>query len=272
MRDTEEAVAERRHRDERPARRPFRTARVAWYYEALVWLAVTVPTLLLVGPLGMWVFCWVAVSAVVVLLWRSRQSTHPRDPGLQIYDDVDRARPGIAAPAGVSSSQLYVPYGIALGWFVERGLVSDWFRAQSGSELDDLAAGRLTGPELYARWHGVFASDMLDEEGQAFTRRYMWGAEPFGVLQNTQLRASQLAWPTPRRPHHRWFHRDLATLQGDLASPYLLPDDAATADAFAQLADRRLARWRRWRIAFALYEAERASVRRKLDRHFAPPA
>jgi len=114
-------------------------------------------------------------------------------------------KPG-ALPAGVPSSQLFVPCGLALGWFVRRGLVSDWFRAESATELAAFDAGRTSGPQLYAWWHGILASDMLDDEGKAFARRYLWGVEPWGTLREGARLGGRVPrfWPDDRQ---RWFAR-----------------------------------------------------------------
>ena len=160
------------------------------------------------------------------------------------------------------SSQLFVPCGLALGWFVRRGLVSDWFRAESAAELAEFDAGRTSGPQLYAWWHGVLASDMLDDEG---------GRSPAGTCGASNrgarcARGSRLGgrvprfWPDERQ---RWFARDLAELQGGRATFYLLGDDAETAAAFDRLADRRLAHWRRWRFTYALWESARQRAPRR---------
>ena len=155
-----------------------------------------------------------------------------------------------------------------------RGLVSDWFRSVSGAEVDDLLADRLSGPQLYGRWHGVLASDMLGDEGATFARRYLWGVEPHGALQVDRIAAGRPfgrnAWPHPR-PDQQWFVRDLETLAGPGQSAYLLADTPETAAAFDRLADARLARWRRWRTVYALYESERVAVRRRFARYYAFP-
>jgi hypothetical protein len=203
-------------------------------------------------------------GAVAAFVLRARQSMRPADPGVQIYEDVSLLNPS-KLPAGVPSARLYLPYGLALGWFVRRGLVNDWFREQSGREVDDLLAGRLSGPELYARWHGIFCSDMLDDTGKAFARRYLWYVEPHGAYGGhvaTEGRPSGGWWPHSY-PSHRWFWRDLKTLQGDLSSLYLLDDTHDVADRFHALADRWWRRWRRWRWVYALWESERVNIRRR---------
>jgi hypothetical protein len=257
------AHGERTSRNQRPVRRTVRTA-PRWYQ---LWFAFTV----LVGIVGLFVsgvfgvgfaFAWAAVWLlwILVLLVRARRrALRPADPGVQIYEDLNLpAQPKL--PPGVPSSQLFVPCGLALGWFVRRGLVSDWFHEQSGDALAAFEAGRKTGPQLYALWHGILASDMLNDEGRAFARRYLWGFEPYGVPQpgKTPYLKGVTLWP---RAKHQWFLRDLEALRGERSSVYLIDDDEQTAEAFGRLADRRLARWRRWLPAYAFWEAERSSVR-----------
>jgi hypothetical protein len=273
MSPTDEVVVERRDRSQPPVRRLFETRTLTRLQEILIWVVIGGGALLL-SPFGWVAVVWLALGAVAVVVGRVRQSTHPRDHGVQVYDDVRRLDPS-PPPAGARSpQQLYLPYGLALGWFARRGLVSDWFRRESGDELDDLLAGRLTGPQLYARWNGIFASDMLDDEGKAFARRYLWGVEPHGALQTERVTSGRPfgrnAWAHPR-PEDQWFLLDLEALRGDVASVYLLPDTPETAAGFARLADRRLARWRRWRFVYALYESERVAVRRRFSRHYAFP-
>ena len=268
------ATTARRTRDEPPVRRLFETRRLHPAAEAALWVVAVGGALgLLVTPVPFLAVAWLVAVAVAGVVLRARQSRRPLDRGVQVYDDVGGVDAGRLG-AGVPSSQLFVPYGLALGWFARRGLVSDWFRAQSGAEIDDLVAGRLSGPQLYARWHGVLASDMLDDEGAAFARRYLWGAEPHGELRVDRIASGRPfgrnAWPHPR-PDQQWFLRDLERVAGPGLSAYRLQDTPATAAAFEALADRRLARWRRWRTAYALYESERVAVRRRFARHYALP-
>lgn len=190
------------------------------------------------------------------------------DVGLQVYEDTNRldAR---ALPRGVRSWQMFVPYGLALGWFVRRGLVSEWFLRESGTQVDDLLAGRLSGPHLYAWWGGTFASDMLNDEGKAFARRYMLSMdEPFG--RKVLDRDPTVALEPPLR--RRWFELDLRAVQPDgEQSPYAVPDTPGSAAAFDRRADRRLARWRRWRWLYAIAEAHRGGWRRRQDGSYVRP-
>jgi hypothetical protein len=265
---------ERRTRDERPVRRPFETRTLPVAAEVASWVVVVgVALALVVTPVPFVALAWLVVAGAAMVVLRADQSRRPRDRGVQVYDDVARLDTrGLGA--GVPSSQLFVPYGLVLGWCTRRGLVSGWFRQQSVAELDDVAAGRLSGPQLYAHWQGVFASDMLDDEGAAFARRYLWGVEPHGALQVDRIAAGRPfgrnAWPHPRRDQ-QWFLRDLEQLAGPGRSAYLLPDTPETAAAFDRAADARLARWRRWRLVYALYESERVAVRRRFARYYAFP-
>lgn len=264
----------RRTRDERPVRRPFETRTLTVAGEVALWVVVVgVALALLVTPVPFAALAWLSVAGLAMVVLRADQSRRPRDRGLQVYDDVARldAR-GLGA--GVPSSQLFVPYGLVLGWCARQGLMSEWFRLQSVAELEELVAGRLSGPQLYAHWHGVFASDMLDDEGAAFARRYLWGVEPHGALQVDRIAGGRPfgrnAWPHPR-PDQQWVQRDLEQLAGPGRSAYLLPDTPETAAAFDRLADARLAHWRRWRLVYALYESERVAVRRRFARYYRFP-
>lgn len=171
----------RARRSERPVRRPFQTGWISGLHlvvGTVLWFGGAVGLAAIATEVG--VVWMVAGFPLLVAGFVARLSTHPWDFGLQIYDDTSRLHIG-ALPRGVRSSQLFVPYGLALGWFVRRGLVSEWFRRESGGQIDDLLAGRLSGPHLYAWWGGIFASDMLNDEGKAFARRYMISMdEPWG--------------------------------------------------------------------------------------------
>ena len=250
-------------------RRPFRIRPLSWLQIVLLPVVAIVGALAWVALLGAGphLLVWIALCGVGIVLVGGSRARRPADPGVQVYEQVDSIPPG-ALPSGVPSSQLFVPCGLALGWFVRRGLVSDWFRAESAAELAEFDAGRTSGPQLYAWWHGILASDMLDDEGRAFARRYLWGVEPWGTLREGARLGGRVPrfWPDERQ---RWFARDLAELQGGRATFYLLGDDAETAAAFDRLADRRLAHWRRWRFAYALWESERGSVHRD-DARFEP--
>jgi hypothetical protein len=159
---------ERRTRDERPVRRLFETRTLPGAGEAALWVVVGgVALALLATPVPFVALAWVVVAGVAMVVLRADQSRRPRDRGVQVYDDVARldAR-GLGA--GVPSSQLFVPYGLVLGWCARRGLVSEWFRQQSVAELDDLAAGRLSVPQL--RWRLVYA--LYESERVAVRRRF----------------------------------------------------------------------------------------------------
>jgi hypothetical protein len=260
----------RLHRGERPRRRPFQARWLTWsgVVVGVVVAGAVAVALSAVDP-RLAVAWLVVVCPVAVAVRYAWLSLVPWDEGVQVYEDVGRLD-AASLPAGSRSSQLFVPYGLFLGWCVRRGLVNDWFRTESGGELDELAAGRLSGPQLYAWWGGVFASDMLTADGRAFARRHLWSAdEPHGRLVGSMPVRGAKPFP---RPQDKWFFADLRTLAGTgEGSAYLLPDTPDTAAAFDRLADARLARWRRWRLAFAFKETERANLRRQRDDLFVEP-
>jgi hypothetical protein len=258
---------ERTHRSQRPVRRPFQTG---WYtaQQWVVILAVWIGVGVALSPAPGWVaLLWMFWPFLCLYALAARMSLRPYDVGVQIYEDTNRlgAR---GLPRGVRSSQMFVPYGLALGWFVRRGLVSEWFLRESGSQVDDLLAGRLSGPHLYAWWGGIFASDMLNDEGKAFARRYMLSVdEPWG--HHVDPRSGGVLEPHLR---HRWFVLDLQALRPDGEdSLYAIPDTPESAAEFDRSADRRLARWRRWRWFHAISEAHRGGWRRWQDRNYVRP-
>lgn len=258
----------RARRSERPVRRPFQTGWISGLHlvvGTVLWFGGAVGLAAIATEVGV---VWMVAGFPLLVAWFvARLSTHPWDFGLQIYDDTSRLHIG-ALPRGVRSSQLFVPYGLALGWFVRRGLVSEWFRRESGGQIDDLLAGRLSGPHLYAWWGGIFASDMLNDEGKAFARRYMISMdEPWG--RRIDLRSGGAL---ELHTKYRWFALDLRVLcpEGE-DSPYAIPDTPESVAAFDSLADRRLARWRRWRMLHAIHEANIGGWRRWLDKNYVRP-
>lgn len=168
-----------------------------------------------------------------VRVGRRRRAPVPRparrgDRGLQLYDDC-AATDWSRFPPDLPSTQVYVCCGLVLGWLAVRHLVSDWFLAESGTDIDDFLARRITAPALYERWGGVLASDMMNEEGAAFCRWY--------------IREPDSAKPNLRRR----FDKDYSILSARLPSTYHVPDTWATFDRFTGLADQSFAIWRRMR-------------------------
>lgn len=224
-----------------PSRRPFRPRELS--HREVVGTAVILVVVMRVFRLWGDTPGLIAAAAVFVgaAMWlRSRRAREPADWGVQLWDDTT-SMDWSTWPPDVPTSQAYVCCGLLLGWFVSRDLVSDWFRSESGPDLDDFLAGKLTGPQLYQRWDGILTTDMLNDEGRSFARFYL------------------------REPHRRGtrgFDRDYSKLAAGLRSPYHVPDTAESAAKLAALADKRLENWRRFRVFWSGIEPIRSLGRR----------
>ena len=71
-------------------------------------------------------------------------------------------------PEGLSERQAYVHTGLYIRWLIEADLIAEEFL--EGTEL--VKRGKLKGSQIYRKWGGVFASDMLTSVGNEFTRYY----------------------------------------------------------------------------------------------------
>jgi hypothetical protein len=75
-------------------------------------------------------------------------------------------------PAGLAKEQAFVHTGLFLGWVIDAGLYSEEFAEDFAKEIRQFKARKLTGPGVYRAGDGVFADDMLNEEGLAFAQAY----------------------------------------------------------------------------------------------------
>ena len=75
-------------------------------------------------------------------------------------------------PADLGEDQAFVHTGMFLGWVIDAGLYSEEFADDFEKEIRRFKARKLTGPGVYRIGDGVFADDMLSEEGLAFTQAY----------------------------------------------------------------------------------------------------
>lgn len=75
-------------------------------------------------------------------------------------------------PNNLSEKQAFVHTGMYLGWIIEENLYSEEFEKESVQEILEFKQKNMTGTEVYMEWDGVFASDMLNAEGRAFTESY----------------------------------------------------------------------------------------------------
>jgi hypothetical protein len=74
------------------------------------------------------------------------------------------------------------------------------------------------------------------------------------------------------RLRRRWFVLDLRALRPEGEDNlYAIPDTPESAAEFDRRADKRLARWRRWRLFHAISEAHAGGWRRWQDRDYVRP-
>jgi len=75
-------------------------------------------------------------------------------------------------PDELPNSHALVHIGIFLAWLVDHDLYGEEFHDDFATEIAALKDRRLTGPHVLEQADGVFADDMLNDEGNAFTRYY----------------------------------------------------------------------------------------------------
>lgn len=75
-------------------------------------------------------------------------------------------------PSNLSEKQAFVHTGMYLGWIIEENLYSKEFEEEAAQDIIKFKQKNMTGTEIYMEWDGVFASDMLNAEGRAFTKDY----------------------------------------------------------------------------------------------------
>jgi len=74
--------------------------------------------------------------------------------------------------ARLPEEQAYVHTGLFLTWIIDHDLYSEEFLDDVGEGIPAVKDRRVTGPSLYREGDGVLAEDMLNDEGNAFTRYY----------------------------------------------------------------------------------------------------
>jgi len=68
----------------------------------------------------------------------------------------------------LAADQAYVHIGYFLGWLVDQELYSEEFLEDFEEEIEDFKARKLLSSQFFKKAAGVLASDMLNEEGNAF--------------------------------------------------------------------------------------------------------
>ena len=126
-------------------------------------------------------------------------------------------------PADFPISQAFVHTGMFLAWIVDHDLYSPEFAEEFAQEIAAVKTRTMSGAQLLEAADGVFADDMLSEEGNAFTRDY-FDFEHGAYLSDYQ-----------------------ETLGANLPSLYHVQDTWENYDKLRAVIDRRYADWRRRR-------------------------
>lgn len=139
-----------------------------------------------------------------------------------VYDKAKWHYDALDYPKELSPHQAFVHTGMFLAWIVERDLRGEEI-AGMDDELASVKERTMTGADLFEVCDGVFADDMLNDEGNAFTRAYFdCEVGPY--------------WAD-----------DEATLATDLPSLYHVTDTWQNYDTLKPVVDRRYDAWRRGR-------------------------
>jgi len=167
-----------------------------------------------------------ACAAVSAVSRRAETSIGGSVGGVEVYDIAASHRQRL--PEGVPVDRIHVPGGQLLAFLVLHELVSDWFVAEGSQSIERLRRREITGPELYAEWDGVLASDMVSGVGNDFLFH--------------ELRLQQ-----PSRGSR--YSRLLLQLDG---GPYRTAPSWDAYDRLAPLLEEELVRWRRRRRLYSL--------------------
>jgi hypothetical protein len=89
--------------------------------------------------------------------------------GPQVYDKAEWHLEKL--PSGFDSHQAYVHTGLYIRWLIEMNFVTDEFLKLARLNKRQI----LKGSQVYNKWDGVLASDMLTPIGNQFTRYYYEG-------------------------------------------------------------------------------------------------
>jgi hypothetical protein len=75
-------------------------------------------------------------------------------------------------PDDLPIEQAFVHTGMFLGWVIDNGLYSDWFKEEMEGYVAAFKAREMTGAKVYEACDGALVDDMLNEEGNAFAQAY----------------------------------------------------------------------------------------------------
>lgn len=68
--------------------------------------------------------------------------------------------------------QAYVHIGMFLGWILENDLYSELFEDEAGHQIIRFKEREITASILSAMWDGYLGEDLLNEEGNEFSKEY----------------------------------------------------------------------------------------------------
>lgn len=75
-------------------------------------------------------------------------------------------------PEDLPDEQALVHTGLYLGWIIDHDLYSEEFAEYAADQIAAFRARTRTGPQIYEWCDGALVEDMLNEEGNAFSRAY----------------------------------------------------------------------------------------------------
>lgn len=90
---------------------------------------------------------------------------------VKVYDKADWHLEG-EWPEGLPEEQSFVHIGYYLGWLIDRSHTSAEFNKDFEKDIARFKKGELTAPKLLKITDGVLTSDMIDAEGNLFTKYY----------------------------------------------------------------------------------------------------
>jgi len=150
--------------------------------------------------------------------WALARSRRPR--GVVVYDKADYHLEAVRE-AGLPDERGAHFIAFFVAWLLRNELASRRFATGSRDGLRQVRSGTHSLPSfLLHRWDGVLSSDLVTEEGNAFTRAYY-------------------------DPRSGAYHDDFAeVLQNGLPTPYHVEYTAETEAAMLARIDRRFREWK----------------------------
>ena len=73
---------------------------------------------------------------------------------------------------GLDEEQTFVHTGLFFAWLVDKGLMSDFFIEETGSEIEKVKNRSISPSTIYMNWDGVLLGEMLSNKGFNFALSY----------------------------------------------------------------------------------------------------